>query len=173
MIHAHLPNAHSLAGILSKLTETPTLATIHSRYLGMRDFEVHKLMQTHIHVVAKTAYFHALSLGILPSKLRFITNGVDTEIFLPSTKRIIFTPRLISLRKLPSWIYRTTFAGKGPEVCYTSGGKVHKKHANCHFVFVGEGPMREKLEHDIDNLGLHDYIHFAGLQATCPVSILA
>ena len=102
IIHAHLPNAHSLAGILSRLTETPALATIHSRYLGIRDIEVHKLMQTHIHVVAKSAYFHALSLGVLPGKLRFIANGVDTEIFRPMPRLIIFIPSLISLRKLPS-----------------------------------------------------------------------
>ena len=42
------PNAHLLAGMLSKLTETPALATIHGRYLNIRDFEIHKIMQTHI-----------------------------------------------------------------------------------------------------------------------------
>lgn len=166
MIHAHLPNAHSLAGILSKLTETPTLATIHSRYLGMRDFEVHKLMQTHIHVVAKTAYFHALSLGVLPGKLRFIANGVDTEIFRPGAR----TGYLHAVVNIAPEIPLVGYIGrlspeKGPEVFIQVAGKALKKQANCHFVLVGEGPMREKLENDIDNLGLRNCIHFAGLQS--------
>ena len=54
VIHAHLPNAHLLAGILSKLTDTPALATVHGRYLSLRDLEVHKITQTHLSVVAKT-----------------------------------------------------------------------------------------------------------------------
>ncbi len=166
IIHAHLPNANSLAGILGKLTDTPTLATIHSRYLGMRDIEVHKLMQTHIHVVAKTAYFHALSLGVLPSKLRFIANGVDTEIFRPGAKSDYLhsivdiapeTPLIGHIGRLSP--------EKGPEVFIQVAGKVHKKQANCHFVLVGEGPMREKLENEINILGLGNWIHFAGLQS--------
>ena len=166
IIHAHLPNANSLAGILSKLTATPMLATIHSRYLGMRDFEVHKLMQTHIHVVAKTAYFHALSLGVPSDKLRFIANGVDTEIFRPSAKSD-YLHSIVNIAPdtpLIGYIGRLS-SEKGPEVFIEVAGKVHKKQANCHFVLVGEGPMREKLERDIDNLGLRDRIHLAGLQS--------
>ncbi len=86
VIHAHLPNAHLLAGMLSKLTETPAFATIHGRYLNMLDFEIHKIMQTHISVVAKSAYFQALNLGIPASKLHFIANGADTEVFRPTDK---------------------------------------------------------------------------------------
>jgi len=166
VIHAHLPNAHSLTGILSKLTETPALATIHSRYLGMRDFEVHKLMQTHIHVVAKTAYFHALSLGVPPSKLRFIANGVDTKIFRPVAKTdyLHSIVNIVPETRLIGYIGRLS-PEKGPEVFIQVAGNVHKKLPNCHFVLVGEGPMREKLKNDIDNLGLGNYIHMAGLQS--------
>lgn len=169
IIHAHLPNAHSLAGVLSKLTDTPTLATIHSRFLSMRDFEVHKLSQTHIHVVAKTAYFHALSLGVLPSKLRFIANGVDTEIFRPSAESDYLHTIVDIAPETPLIGYVGRLSPeKGPEVFIQVAGKVHKKQANCHFVLVGEGPMRENLESDIDNLSLRNCIHFTGLQSDMP-----
>ncbi len=169
VIHAHLPNAHSLAGILSRLTETPALATIHSRYLDMRDFEVHKLTQTHINVVAKTAYFHALNLGIPPSKLRFIANGVDTDIFRPVAK----TNYLHSIVNVVAGTPLVGFIGrlspeKGPEVFIQAAGIAHKRLQNCHFVLVGEGPLRAKLENDINNLGLANYIHMAGLQGDMP-----
>jgi glycosyltransferase involved in cell wall biosynthesis len=166
VMHAHLPNAHTLTGILSKLTGIPALATIHSRYLGLRDFEVHKLMQTYLHVVAKTAYFHARSLGVPSSKLRFIGNGVDTEIFRPVAK----TDYLHSIVNIVPGTLLVGYIGrlspeKGPEVFVQVADKVHEKLPNCHFVLIGEGPMREKLETEIENLGLGDYIHFAGLQS--------
>jgi glycosyltransferase involved in cell wall biosynthesis len=166
IMHAHLPNAHSLAGLLSKLTGKPALATIHSRYLSMRDFEVHKLTQSHIQVVAKTGYFHALSLGILPRKLRFIANGVDTEIFRPAG-RTDYLHSIIGIAPetaLVGYIGRLSHE-KGPEVFVQVASHVHKMLPDCHFVLVGEGPLREKLANDIDTLGLRNHVHMAGLQS--------
>lgn len=165
-MHAHLPNAHTLAGILSKLTDTPTLATIHSRYLSMRDLEVHKLMQTHLSVVAKTAYLHALNLGIPSGKLRFIANGVDTDVFRPAVK----TDYLHSIINIAPGTPVVGFVGrlspeKGPEVFVQVASHVRKKLPNCHFVIVGEGPMNEMLVYEIGNLGLGHCIHMAGLQS--------
>lgn len=169
VIHAHLPNAHSLAGILGKLTETPVLATLHSRYIGIRDFEVHKLTQTHINVISKTAYFHALGLGILPSKLRFIPNGVDTEIFRSAPK----TDYLHSIVNIVPGTHLVGFVGrlspeKGPDIFIQVASNVHKKLPDCHFVLVGEGPMRGRLQNEINSLGLGNHIHLAGLQSDMP-----
>ena len=169
VIHAHLSNAHSLAGLLSKLTETPALATVHGRYLTLRDVEVHKIAQTHISVVAKTAYFQALSLGVPASKLKFIANGVDTKVFHPAAR----TNYLHSLLCLPPQTPLIGFVGrlapeKGPDVFVHIASLVHKQLETCHFVLVGEGPMRKKLEDDINNLGLSDCVHLAGLQSDMP-----
>jgi glycosyltransferase involved in cell wall biosynthesis len=169
VIHAHLPNAHLLAGMLSKLTETPALATIHGRYLNMRDFEIHKMTQTHISVVAKSAYFQALSLGIPVSKLRFIANGVDTEVFRPMGK----SDYLHSIARISPDTPLVGFVGrlspeKGPDVFIKTASIVRKTLKNCHFVLVGEGPMREKLKEDIDNLGLNNHVHMVGLQDDMP-----
>jgi glycosyltransferase involved in cell wall biosynthesis len=169
VIHAHLPNAHSLAGILSKLTDTPALATIHGRYLNLRDLEVHKIAQTHISVVAKTAYFHALSLGVPVSKLRFIANGVDTKVFRPAAR----TNYLHSLLGLPPETPLIGFVGrlspeKGPDVFVHVASIAHKQLKGCHFVLVGEGSMRKKLEQDIHNLRMSSCIHLAGLQSDMP-----
>jgi glycosyltransferase involved in cell wall biosynthesis len=169
VIHAHLPNAHLLAGMLSKLTETPVLATIHGRYLNMRDFEIHKITQTHISVIAKSAYFQALNLGIPASKLHFIANGVDTEVFRPTDK----SDYLHSLIKISPDSPLVGFVGrlapeKGPDVFVKTASIAHKALKNCHFVLVGDGPMREKLKEDIDNLGLNGYIHMVGLQSEMP-----
>jgi glycosyltransferase involved in cell wall biosynthesis len=169
VIHAHLPNAHSLAGILSKLTDTPALATIHGGYLSIRDLEVHKIAQTHISVVAKTAYFHALSLGVPASKLRFIPNGVDTRVFHPTARAIY----LHSILNIPPQTPLIGFIGrlspeKGPDVFVHIASMVHKQLKNGHFVLVGEGSMRTKLAEDISNLGLTGVIHMVGIQSDMP-----
>ena len=39
---------------------------------------------------------------------------------------------------------------------------------NCHFVLVGEGAMRKKLENEIADLGLGDRVHLAGLLIDMP-----
>lgn len=169
IIHAHLPNAHLLAGILGSLTETPALATIHRDYLSMRDLEVHKLTQTHISVVARSAYFQALSLGIPASKLRFIVNGVDTEIFHPVAR----TDYLHSIVNIPPETPLVAFVGrlspeKGPEVFIQVARRVHDKLKSCHFILVGEGPMRQKLREDIHNLDLDSHVHIVGVQSDMP-----
>jgi glycosyltransferase involved in cell wall biosynthesis len=169
VIHAHLPNAHLLAGMLSKLTETPALATVHGRYLNIRDIEIHKVTQTHICVIAKSAYFQALSLGIPASKLHFIANGVDTEVFRPIGK----SDYLHSIAGIAPDAPLVGFVGrlsgeKGPDVFVKIAGAVHKTLKNCHFILVGEGPMRGKLKEDIDNLGLSKHVHLVGLQHDMP-----
>jgi len=168
VMQAHLPNAHSLAGILSKLTEVPALATIHGRYLHMRDFEVHKLTQTNISVVAKTAYYQALTLGVPSGKLKFIANGVDTEVFRPRPRSSYIHSLIGADPKAPlvGFVGRLS-PEKGPEIFLQAASMVHKMHKlpkSCHFVLIGAGSMWDKLKHEIADLGLDNHVHLVGLQ---------
>jgi glycosyltransferase involved in cell wall biosynthesis len=168
VMQAHLPNAHSLAGILSKLTEVPALATIHGRYLHMRDFEVHKLTQTNISVVAKTAYYQALTLGVPSGKLKFIANGVDTEVFRPGPRSSYIHSLIGADPKAPlvGFVGRLS-PEKGPEIFLQAASMVHKMHKlpkSCHFVLIGAGSMWDKLKHEIADLGLDNHVHLVGLQ---------
>jgi glycosyltransferase involved in cell wall biosynthesis len=169
VIHAHLPNAHLLAGMLSRLTETPALATVHGRYLGIRDLEIHKLMHTHLCVVCKSAYFQGLTLGVPPSKLRFIPNGVDTQVFRPGPRNGYLHSQL----KIPPDVPLVGFVGrlspeKGPSNFIKIASIAHNKIRDCHFVLVGDGPIRQKIEEDIDSLGMEKFIHLVGLQSDMP-----
>ncbi|MFP5405813.1 MAG: glycosyltransferase family 4 protein, partial [Gammaproteobacteria bacterium] len=83
VLHAHLPNAHVLAGLCGRLTGTPVLATIHGRQVNMLDLEVHRTAGTHVGVLCKQSYFHALGVGVNPSHLHLIPNGVDIDVFTP------------------------------------------------------------------------------------------
>lgn len=169
VIHAHLPNAHLLAGIVSRLTEIPALATVHGRYLGIRDLEIHKLMQTNICAVCKSAYFQAIAIGVPASKLRYIPNAVDTHVFCPGPRKGYLHGQL----GIPPDTPLVGFVGrlsseKGPSNFIKIASIAHNSVRDCHFVLVGEGPLYEKLEKDIDNLGMNTFIHLAGLQTDMP-----
>lgn len=69
VLHAHLPNAHRLAGLAGSITRTPVLATVQGVQLDMPDLEVHRLIASQLSVVTEASYFHALGLGIAPERI--------------------------------------------------------------------------------------------------------
>lgn len=69
VLHAHLPNAHRLAGLAGGITRTPVLATVQGVQLDMPDLEVHRLIASQLSVVTEASYFHALGLGLSPERI--------------------------------------------------------------------------------------------------------
>ncbi|ANH68265.1 glycosyltransferase [Mitsuaria sp. 7] len=69
VLHAHLPNAHRLAGLAGGITRTPVLATVQGVQLDMPDLEVHRLIASQLSVVTEASYFHALGLGLSPDRI--------------------------------------------------------------------------------------------------------
>ncbi len=69
VLHAHLPNAHRLAGLAGGLTRTPVLATVQGVQMDMPDLEVHRLIASQLSVVTEASYFHALGLGLSPDRI--------------------------------------------------------------------------------------------------------
>lgn len=69
VLHAHLPNAHRLAGLAGGITRTPVLATVQGLQLDMPDLEVHRLIASQLSVVTEASYFHALGLGLSSDRI--------------------------------------------------------------------------------------------------------
>lgn len=170
VLHAHLSNAHLLAGIIGRITGTPVLATIHGRQLNTVDVEIHRTTGTHLSVVCKHAYFHAMGLGIHPSQLHCIANGVDTHRFAPRSAR---NAALRAQWAVPMSAPLVGFVGrlspeKGPEVFLRVARVMQHLDADVHFVMVGEGPMRSELLRFIEQFGLKDRVHLVGLHDDMP-----
>ena len=118
LLHAHLPNAHMLAGLAGSLTGTPVVSTIHGRQLTALDLEVHRAVGSHLSVVCRQSYFHALGLGVSAGQLSCDINGVDTQVFQPRAARAGDLRRSLGL---PADTPLVGFVGrlspeKGPEV---------------------------------------------------------
>jgi glycosyltransferase involved in cell wall biosynthesis len=81
LLHAHLQNAHTLAGIAGHLTHTPTVATVHAMNFPAQELSISRLTGTHLIVVCQEAYAQALAMGIPAEHLTLIPNGVDLDTY--------------------------------------------------------------------------------------------
>ncbi len=166
VLHAHLPAAHMLAGLAGRLTQRPVVTTIHARQLTTLDLEVHRLVRSHVSVVARQSYFHALGLGVDPALLSFEPNGVDTALFQPR-ERAAAEPLRARLRLAPD-VPLVGFVGrlspeKGPEVFVRAALMLKARFPGAHAVLVGEGPMHGELQGLIERYGLQGQVHLAGV----------
>lgn len=172
LLHAHLPKAHLLAGIVGRLTGKPVLTTIHGRQLSVLDLEVHRATGSHISVVCRQSYFHALGLGVSAGHLSCETNGVDIQVFQPRPHDAAAGGLRASLG-LGADVPLVGFVGrlspeKGPSVFVRSALLLHSREPGAHFAMVGEGPMEGDLRQLAERFGLSDCLHFVGVQRDMP-----
>ncbi len=170
VLHAHLPNAHLLAGIAGKLSGKPVLATVHGRQITSNDLEVHRTCGTQLSVVCKQSYYHALGIGVNANQLHLIANGVDTDRFRPL--RIARGP-IRTRFGIPDAACVVGFVGrlsweKGPDVFLRTALAVRQLMPEAHFVLVGEGPMRDQLQGFIEQFHLGAHVHLAGTHHDMP-----
>jgi len=170
LLHAHLPNAHVLAGIAGRLTGKPVLATLHGHKVGMLDLEVHRSAGTHLSVVCRQSYFHALGLGVSAGQLSCNPNGVDTEAFQPRARPKDGLRRSLGIAadaKIVGFLGRLS-PEKGPEVFLRAALLAHEKLPDAHFVLVGDGPLAPTIRESITRLKLEGRVHLAGLRRDIP-----
>lgn len=169
ILHAHLPNAHLLAGLAGRLCGRPVLTTIHGRELAPLDIEVHHAVSSHLSTVCWHSYSLAASLGLEMHHLSCEPNGVDPEAFQPRCKQGTLH-RALHLREdapLIGFVGRLS-PEKGPEVLVQAAQTLHHTHPQAHVVFIGEGPMQSELVQRVAQAGLTDNVHFCGVHADMP-----
>lgn len=173
VLHAHLPNAHLLAGLAGSLTRRPVVTTIHGRQVTPLDVEVHHSAGTHVSVVCRHSYYHALGMGISESQLSCIPNGVDTDLFQPRDGCVDARGGLRESLGIEAGVPLVGFVGrlspeKGPEVFVNAMARLHRSVPQACGVLVGDGPMRQELERLAAGLGSPEGVKFAGVREDMP-----
>jgi glycosyltransferase involved in cell wall biosynthesis len=171
VLHAHLPNAHMLAGLAGRLAGRPVVATVHGRQLAPLDLEAHRFFGTHVCVVCRHSYYHAIGMGVERSRLDCVPNGVDTALFRPDAADLA-TPLRAALgleasALLVGFVARLS-QEKGPELFMRCAAGVHQQHPDAHFVVVGDGPMHGQMVDMAERTGLSRHLHFAGVRGDMP-----
>jgi glycosyltransferase involved in cell wall biosynthesis len=170
VLQAHLPNAHVLAGLAGRLTNRPVLATIHGRAVSTLDIEVQKLAGSHLAVVCRQSYFHALGVGIDPRHVHFVPNGVDSERFRPLRVRDgALRTRFGIAPETPliGFIGRLS-PEKGPDLFLRMAVSVRAQCPTAEFILVGDGAMFGQLQTFARRFGIGDAVHFADSQSDMP-----
>jgi glycosyltransferase involved in cell wall biosynthesis len=165
VIHAHLPNAHMLAGLAGRLTQTPAVATIHGMRIPILELEISRMTGTHLLLVCQAAYAEAMALGVPAERLHLIPNGVDTDRFAPDRGGEAFRQALGVPPGAPLVGFVARLAPeKGPDQFVRVAQLVRGKRSDVHFTIVGEGPMEGQVAAMVQHMGLDGCVHMAGLR---------
>jgi glycosyltransferase involved in cell wall biosynthesis len=164
LIHAHLPRAQMLAGLVGKITNIPVVATIHGMDISSLEIGICRLTGSHLTVVCQEAYSQALAVGVPEERLTLIPNGVDTKTFAPSTNRDWLRKKLGISEDAPlvGFVGRLAWE-KGPDQFVQMAEYIHRLRPDVHFVIIGEGPMEEEIDDLIKRARMKAYIHRTGL----------
>lgn len=173
LLHAHLPRAHLLAAQAGALTGTPVLTTLHGRELTMLDLALHRLVRSHVSVVCRPSWHHALGVGVDPARLSCEPNGVDTARFAPPAAPRAAPGALRTRLGLEAGVPLVGFVGrlspeKGPEVFVRAVAALQRRCPGAQAVLVGEGPMAAELQAAATAPGLAGRLHFAGACTDMP-----
>jgi glycosyltransferase involved in cell wall biosynthesis len=164
VVHAHMPAAHAVGALAGKITHTPVLATIHAMHLSMQDLEAHRLTRTHLCVVSEAARVHAQSVGVAPSRLTLIRNGVDSKRFVPRDSGAAADA---AAPPLVGYVGRLSHE-KHPALFLRAAVLVHARLPHARFIVIGDGPLRAELEALAARLCISHVVTFAGECADMP-----
>jgi glycosyltransferase involved in cell wall biosynthesis len=104
--------------------------------------------------VSESVRTHVIGLGAARSKVTVSPNGVDHERFGLPRVSANDDPLVVSIGRL--------LHNKGSHLLVEAVGELRRAGTACRVVFVGDGPMRSKLESRVDELGVRDLVQFVG-----------
>jgi len=160
--HSHLFFSTNLCALVKKLGSPPLVITNHGLFSQTVPSFIQKMyiptlgrwtLNSADRVICYTKQERSelIKLGIDPSKIRVIHNGIDTEVFTPS-RRV----RKKSAKQI-LWVGRFV-PGKGVRYLIDAFNILIKECSDIRLLLIGQGPLKNKIRQKIDNLGLSQNI---------------
>jgi glycosyltransferase involved in cell wall biosynthesis len=165
VIHAHMPKAHALAGLIGSLTQKPVVATVHGMEITSHELGITRTVRSHIITNNQQAYLQALSLGVPPLYVDLIRNGIDISAFNPKRDSTSFRDSLGIPKNIPLIGFMGRFEyEKGPDLFLKAAEQIHHQMPAVQFVMVGGGSMKEELHFIRRRMQLDKQLHFIDWQ---------
>jgi glycosyltransferase involved in cell wall biosynthesis len=163
VLHAHMPKAHVLAGLVGCLIHKPVVATVHGMHLTSHELGITRIVESHLITNCQEAYTQALAMGVPHTRVELIRNGVDISLFTPDRTNESLRDALNLLRSFPivGFVGRLDYE-KGPDLFLRVAEYVHRILPHVHFVMVGEGAMQRKLVSICAQMRLSKCMHILG-----------
>jgi glycosyltransferase involved in cell wall biosynthesis len=114
------------------------------------------------------------SKGLLPEKVLFMPNGVDTTLFQPSLPDEALKNSLgLAGKRIVLYAGNHGFAGAVEQILYAA--QILRHETSIHFLFVGEGPEKQKLIElaaalELRNVTFHDQAPLDAMPAFVSIS---
>ncbi len=102
--------------------------------------------------------------GFSPQRISSIPTGLDLQKFKPGDKQATRKQLGLPEKKHLIGIIATLRSWKGHAHLIEAFSRLVEKHENLHLLIVGEGPVREPLENQVEELNLNQQVTFAGNQ---------
>jgi glycosyltransferase involved in cell wall biosynthesis len=163
LLHAHMPRAHALAGLVGCLAHLPVVATVHGMNVTSHELGICRTTGSHLITVCQEAFGQALAMGVPPERVAMIANGVDLVRFQPGPRDGAFRAAL----GIPEGAPLVGFVGrleheKGPDHFVRAVAHALLSRPELHAVMVGDGAMGDDLAALAAQLGLGGRLHMAG-----------
>jgi len=161
-LHSHLYFSSNVCAILSPLTDTPIVLTNHGLISQTAPNWLQRIFNPTIGKITFEAADRILCYTQTDKKrlrdrgikadISVIHNGIDCTMFAPDgrrpNKQLLFVGRLKT--------------GKGVDTLVKSFGRIAFDHPDWTLKIVGDGPLRNDLEADVERLGIESQVDFLG-----------
>ncbi len=176
VIHAHnlFFRTTETAAILKLFFGIPLVTTLHlgkpqgGSWMFNRIIRVYELtfgrfivhQSDHTIAVSQAVAEHTRQISGHPPPPTVIPNGVDTVLFHPEqnpghpAQVVLFVARMVP--------------NKGPKTLVRAAALVLHHHPQAQFVLVGDGPLRNQLQEQVNHLGIEQAVQFLGLRHDVP-----
>ncbi|WP_310736982.1 glycosyltransferase family 4 protein [Natranaeroarchaeum sulfidigenes] len=167
--HSHFYFSTNIAALKRRLGDIPLAITNHSLYTQSAP---ERLFYYYLKTIGKWTFNSAdvvfcyteeerqatREIGVT-TDIKVIKNGIDAEKFHPDgaiseliasdVPNVLFVGRLVE--------------GKGPQYAIDAIERVRADHPDARLYLVGDGPLHEELEADVEERGLESAVEFLGL----------
>lgn len=170
LIHSHNPSPHFYGAIAGWLAGVPVVHTKHGRnYPGnFKKVLLNRIasrLSQRIVAVSSDAADVCRHIEKIPSlKVQTILNGVDTQRFSPGVRSHL-RAKLGLAENIPLLGIVARLSPEKNHLLLLDVCRVLKTNRSLfHLVIVGDGPLREDLEHGVASRGLGDSVTFLGMR---------
>jgi glycosyltransferase involved in cell wall biosynthesis len=169
ILHSHMIHANILGRIVRLLRRFPVqISTAHSineggklRQLMYRITDNFCDLTTNVSQAAVARYIEASIVP--PNKIRYVPNGVDTQIFKPNLTERQSIRRELGLNNNFVWLAVGRFdPAKDHETMVSAFSTVSKDYPKSRLLLVGDGQLQIKIQEMVKELGLIDKVSFLG-----------
>ena len=135
--------------------------------IGFLNRQLTSITDAFIAVATNHGQFLVQREGFPASKVVVIPNGIDTQVFqpVPADRQAVRDELGIPHDAPVAGIIAALRPEKNHSLFLAAAGQVRVQHPNAHFLIVGDGPERPRLESLVQSLDLVSCTHFLGTRA--------